>query len=192
MLQSPRNGPPPASEGTLVTGYTGEKGATMGKEGSVAPKERVNIVYKPATGDAQEEVELPLKMLMMGDYTLRPDPRPLEDRQPINVDKDNFSKVMAEQKLSLSFAVPDKLSDDENAEMNVNLRFRRLSDMEPEAIANQVPELKKLLDLRAALTALKGPLGNEKAFRNKIQNILQDPGQRNRIVNELGLTKEEE
>ena len=70
----------------------------MAKEGSVAPKERVNIVYKPATGDAQEEVELPLKMLMIGDFTQRPDPRPLEDRKPINVDKDNFSKVMAEQK----------------------------------------------------------------------------------------------
>jgi type VI secretion system protein ImpB len=64
--------------------------------------------------------------------------------------------------------------------------------MEPEAIANQVPELKKLLDLRAALTALKGPLGNEKAFRNKIQSILNDPGQRNKIINELGLKKEEE
>ena len=33
----------------------------MAKEGTVAPKERVNIVYRPATGDAQEEVELPLK-----------------------------------------------------------------------------------------------------------------------------------
>ena len=47
----------------------------MANEGSVAPKERVNIVYKPATGDAKEEVELPLKMLMIGDYTGRPDPR---------------------------------------------------------------------------------------------------------------------
>ncbi len=162
----------------------------MAKEGSVAPKERVNIVYKPATGDAQEEVELPLKMLMMGDFTCRPDPRPLEDRKPINVDKDNFSKVMAEQKLNLNFSVPDRLSEGEDSELNVNLRFRRLSDMGPEAIAQQVPELKKLLDLRAALTALKGPLGNEKAFRNKIQTILNDPGQRNKIINELGLKKE--
>ena len=164
----------------------------MGKEGSVAPKERVNIVYKPATGDAQEEVELPLKMLFMGDFTGRADPRPLEDRKPINVDKDNFSKVMAEQKLSTSFSVPDRLSEEAESELNVNLRFRRLSDMGPEAIANQVPELKKLLDLRAALTALKGPLGNEKAFRNKIQTILNDPGQRNKIINELGLKKEGE
>ena len=164
----------------------------MAKEGSVAPKERVNIVYKPATGDAQEEVELPLKMLIMGDFTGRADPRPLEDRKPINVDKDNFSKVMSEQKLNANFSVPDRLSETEGGEMNVNLRFRRLSDMGPEAIAQQVPELKKLLDLRAALTALKGPLGNEKAFRNKIQGILGDPGQRNKIINELGLKKEEE
>ena len=162
----------------------------MSKEGSVAPKERVNITYKPAIGNAKEEVELPLKMLMVGDYTMRPDPRPLEDRKPINIDKDNFQKVMSEQKLALTFAVKDKLSETEDSELNVNLKFRRLSDMEPEAIANQVPELKKLLDLRAALTALKGPLGNEKAFRNKIQGILSDPAQRNRLVNELGLKKE--
>lgn len=162
------------------------------KEGSVAPKERVNITYKPATGNAKEEVELPLKLLMIGDYTQRPDPRPLEDRKPINVDKDNFQKVMSEQKLGLTFNVKDVLSEQENSELTVNLKFRRLSDMEPEAIANQVPELKKLLDLRAALTALKGPLGNEKAFRNKIQQILGDPAQRNKLMSELGLEKEGE
>jgi type VI secretion system protein ImpB len=162
------------------------------KEGSVAPKERVNITYKPATGNAKEDVELPLKMLMLGDYTMRPDPTPLEDRKPINVDKDNFQKVMSEQKLSLSMTVKDRLSEQEDNELNVNLKFRRLSDMEPAAIANQVPELKKLLELRAALTALKGPLGNEKAFRNKIQNILSDPASRNRIINELGLKKDGE
>ena len=66
----------------------------MAKEGSVAPRERVNIIYKPATGDAKEEKELPLKMMVMGDFTGRPDDRPLEDRKPINVDKDNFSDVM--------------------------------------------------------------------------------------------------
>ncbi len=162
------------------------------KEGSIAPKERVNITYKPAIGDAKEEVELPLKLLMLGDYTMRPDPRPLEDRKPINVDKDNFQKVMSEQKLNLNFNVKNALSENPDDELSVNLKFRRLADMEPEAVASQVPELKKLLELRAALTALKGPLGNEKAFRNKIQQILGDPAQRNKLISELGLAKEGE
>src|SRR5919205_691206 len=85
--------------------YRGKEPSAMSKEGSVAPKERVNITYKPATGNAKEEVELPLKLLMLGDYTLRPDPRPLEDRKPVSIDKDNFQKVMAEQKVALSFNV---------------------------------------------------------------------------------------
>ena len=81
----------------------------MPKEGSVAPKERVNIVYKPATGDAKEEVELPLKLLVMGDFTLRADETPVEDRAPINVDKDNFDDVLKAQNVNLSAAVADKL-----------------------------------------------------------------------------------
>jgi len=55
----------------------------MAKEGSVAPQERVNITYKSSVGDAQEEVELPLKMLFIGDYTGRADDTPLEERKPI-------------------------------------------------------------------------------------------------------------
>lgn len=43
----------------------------MAKEGSVAPKERINVTFKPATGGAQEDIELPLKLLAIGDYTHR-------------------------------------------------------------------------------------------------------------------------
>jgi len=80
----------------------------MAKEGSVAPKERVNIVYRPATGDAKEEVELPLKLLVMGDFTLRPDDRMVEEREPINIDKDNFNEVLKGQNLSLDVTIPNK------------------------------------------------------------------------------------
>ncbi len=163
----------------------------MAREGSVAPQERVNITYKPATGNASEEVELPLKMLFLGDYTGRPDPRPLEERKPINVDKDNFEQVLAEQNLQVSMQVPDVLSGEKGAELAVNLRFKRLSDFGPDAVAEQVPELKKLLDLRKALTALKGPLGNVPAFKRKISSLLADDKTREKLVNELGIKKEE-
>jgi type VI secretion system protein ImpB len=150
----------------------------MAREGSVAPKERVNIVYKPATGNAQEEVELPLKILMMGDYTQRQDERTVEDRKPINVDKDNFNQVLGEQKLELDLGVPTSSRNEPGAELAVNLKFKKLSDFTPEGIANQVPEMRKLLELRSALNALKGPLGNVPGFKKKIQNLLGDDASR--------------
>ena len=158
----------------------------MAKEGSVAPRERVNIVYKPATGDAQEEKELPLKLLVMGDFTGRTDDRPLEDRKPVNVDKDNFNDVMKSMNLSASFSVANTLSGKEGEELPVNLKFQNLKDMEPEAIAKQVPELGKLVELREALTALKGPLGNLPEFRKKIQSLVTDPAAKEKLLKELG------
>ena len=159
----------------------------MAKEGSVAPKERVNIVYRPATGDAKEEVELPLKLLVVGDFTSSPDDRMVEEREPINIDKDNFNEVLKAQNLSLDLTVPNKLSEDPDAELNVSVKFESIKDFEPEAIAKNTPELNKLLELREALNSLKGPMSNRPEFRKKIQELLKDEAAREQVLKELKL-----
>lgn len=162
----------------------------MSKEGSVAPKERVNIRYTPATGGAEAERELPLKTLVMGDFTGRVDNTPLAERKPINVNKDNYNEVLAKQNLAVSMNVPDKLSA-EPGEMPVELKFNSLEDFGPEGVAKQVPQLRQLLELRAALSALKGPLGNVPAFRKQLQQLLGDATQRQRLMKELGIEPKE-
>ena len=157
----------------------------MAKEGSVAPKERVNIVYRPATGDAKEEVELPLKLLIVGDFTGREDDRMLEEREPINIDKDNFDEVLKAQNLDLDLTIPNKLSEDPEEEMSVSLKFETIRDFEPEAIARKTPELNKLLELREALTSLKGPMSNRPEFRKKIQELIKDEAARQQLLKEL-------
>lgn len=157
----------------------------MAREGSVAPKERVNIVYRPATGDAQEEVELPLRILIMGDYTLKEDGRPVEDREVLSIDKDNFNERMKAQNLELDLTVANKLSDDPDEEMSVSLKFESLKSFEPEAVVKNTPELNKLLELREALKSLKGPMINRPDFKKKIQKLIQDDAARDQILKEL-------
>jgi len=159
----------------------------MAKEGSVAPKERVNIVYRPATGDAKEEIELPLKLLVVGDYSLRPDDRMVEDREPINIDKDNFDEVLKAQNLSLDVTVPNQLSEEADEEMSVSMTFESIKDFDPESIAKNTPELNKLLELREALNSLKGPMSNRPEFRKKIQELVKDEAAREQLLKELKL-----
>lgn len=158
---------------------------------SAAPKERVNIVYKSAVGNAQEEKELPLRMLVLGDFTQRADDRAMEDRKPISLDKDNFNDVMKAQRLELNFNVPNKLIDEaeqnEDASIPVDLKFDAIGDFTPDQVVQQVPEMKKLMALREALIALKGPLGNLPAFRKKLQAIIKDDTVRDQLLTELGL-----
>lgn len=157
------------------------------KEASVAPKERVNIVYKSQTGDKTEEVELPLKLLMVGDYAGRTNDEMIEDRPAVNINKDNFDDVVKHYNIQLDFNVKNKLDESEDEELPVSLKIKSMKDFDPDSIAQQVPELNSLLELRKALLALKGPLGNVPAFRKKIEEILKNADSRSTILKELGL-----
>ena len=159
----------------------------MAKEGSVAPKERINVTFKPATGNAQEEQELPLKLLVLGDFTQRADARKIEERKPVGIDTQSFDDVLAKQELNLTFSVPNRLQEGAEDDLAVQLRIDSMKDFNPASLVEQVPELKKLMALREALVALKGPLGNAPAFRKAIESVLADEQTRDRVLNELGL-----
>src|SRR3546814_3505433 len=96
---------------TLFRTRSASRRNEMAKDGSVAPKERVNIVYKPATGDAKEQVELTIKQLVVGDFTLKESDTPLDERKHIQVDKDNFNEAITGKSLDISMSVPNTLPD---------------------------------------------------------------------------------
>ncbi|AZS51197.1 type VI secretion system contractile sheath small subunit [Entomomonas moraniae] len=162
------------------------------KESSVAPKERINVTFKPAIGDAQEEIEIPFKLMVLGDFTQRPDDRALEERKPVSIDKNTFNDVLEKQNLDLNISVPNRLQDeDPDSELAVNLQFKNMKDFDPANIVERVPELKKLMELRDALVALKGPLGNAPAFRKAIESVLADDESLDKVLKELGLSNAE-
>lgn len=161
----------------------------MASEGSIAPKERVNIVYRPATGDQAAEVELPLKLLALGDFSTRTEEVPLETLHATQVDRDNFDDVLQAHALRLDLRIARNpgAQSDPGATMDVQLRLSSLRDFSPDAIATQVPELRRLVEMREALKALKGPLGNIPAFRRRLQELVGDPVLRDRLLAELGV-----
>ena len=163
----------------------------MARNGSIAPKERVNITFKPSTGDTTEQVELPMKTMVLGDFTQQPDDRQLEDRKPIDVNQNNFNEVLASQNLKVDFNVANKLVEDAEEDLPVSLEFKSMKDFDPGSIVETVPELKKLMQLREALVSLKGPLGNTPAFRKAIEEVLADDEAREKVLSELNLGSEQ-
>ncbi len=156
-------------------------------DGSVAPKERINISYKSDTGGASESVELPLKLLVLDDFTGKENDDVIEDREPINVNRENFNDVVKSHNLSMSFSVPNKLEINSDDTIDVDLKISSMKDFDPGNIAEQIPELNSLLELRRALQALRGPLGNVPSFRKTIQAILENDDTRKQVMEELGI-----
>jgi type VI secretion system protein ImpB len=162
--------------------------ASRGKNvGSVAPKERINISYRPAAGNAKERVELPFKLLVLGDFTQKQDQSSIEDRKVVSVNKQNFNQVMKDMDLTLNLSVANKMADGEQNNVSISLDINSLDDFEPDNIIEQVNELKQVLELREALKSLKGPLGNSPQMRKQIQALLTDSDSREALRKEIGL-----
>lgn len=163
-------------------------------DGTVAPKERVNIVYKADVGGMQEEVELPLRLLVVGDFSGREKlseddqydeskaPLPaVEKRDVISIDKDNFNEVLKGHDVTLQLDIKDL--------GHTALKIDSLDDFEPDQIVEKLPAMRRLMELRKALIELKGPLDQHDDLRAHLQGLLEgvlnDETRRKSILEDL-------
>lgn len=164
----------------------------MAYDQSESPKERINVTYKPATGDSSEEIEIPYRMLVLGEFNPDEAFETVEDRKAINVTKSNFNDVLQKQNISLDLSVDNKLNEEEGTTLETKLKISSMKDFSPENIVEQVDELKKLQELRESLMALKGPLGNIPAFRKAIAAAIENPDEASALLEELGIQLDDE
>lgn len=148
---------------------------------------RVHITYDVETGDVIEKKEIPFVVGVLADLSGQPEKPlpPVKDRKYVEIDRDNFDQVLGKCTPRLAFKVENRLSDDDTL-LGVELRFGKLDDFEPAAVAKQIPALRKLLEKRTALHNLRSSLiGNDKA-ESVLQDILNSPEALQRIGAESG------
>ena len=103
------------------------------------PKAPVNLHLDLHTGGAAKKIELPLKLLVTGDFSNDAEDRPLSERDKINVNKNNVNSVLADIVPEVKFSVPNTPAAD-GSEESVQLNFRDMKDFEPEQVARQIPQ----------------------------------------------------
>lgn len=148
------------------------------------PKARVNIKLDLHTGGAQRNVELPLKLMLMGDYSNGKEQRPLSERSKVNINKNNFDSVMAEYSPALKLVVENTLAGD-GSDAAVSLGFQCMKDFEPEQVARQLPQLRALLAMRNLLRELKANLLDNATFRAELERIIKDEALSDTLRKEL-------
>lgn len=132
---------------------------------------RVHLTYDVEVGGAIQLKELPFVVGVLADLSGKPDePLPkLKDRNFVEIDRDNFDKVLAGMKPRLAFQVDNALQDD-GSKLSVELRFNSMDDFEPGQVARQVEPLRKLVEARERLSSLMTKMdGND-----KLESLLQD------------------
>ncbi|QGU15522.1 type VI secretion system contractile sheath small subunit [Leclercia sp. 119287] len=148
------------------------------------PRARINLKLALHTGGAQKKVELPLKLLTVGDFSNGKEKRPLSEREKVNVNKNNFDSVLSELNPEINLAVQNTLAG-QVSEENIQLQFSCIKDFEPEQVARQIPQLRAMLAMRNLLRDLKSNLLDNATFRKELEKILKDPALSQELRDEM-------
>ena len=154
---------------------------------------RVHITYDVEIGDAIEMKEIPFVVGVLADLSGKPDePLPrFKERKFVEIDRDNFDKVLEGMKPRLAFKVDNKLTD-EDTRIPVELRFKSLDDFHPESVAQQVPPLKKLVDARRKLSDLLSKLDGNEKLDELLQDVITSTESLQKLGEEAGVGKSDE
>ena len=138
---------------------------------------RVQIQYEDPY-DAEKMVELPFVMGVMSDLSGNNpgiEPEAADERTFSDVTKDTMDDYMASMKPGVTFTTDNKLDPDSGDRLGVGLQFEKMEDLEPAAIARQIPALRKLLEAREQLANLQRYMSAKPKAQEHIKKLLADP-----------------
>jgi type VI secretion system protein ImpB len=118
-------------------------------------------------------MELPLKMLVLGDFSYKEKSGRVADREKISINKNNFTQVMESMNLNLKYQVDNKLTGE--GAIDVDLDVKNMDSFKPENVAKNVPSLSRLLAARNLIKDLKSNLLDNREFRKRLETIIKDP-----------------
>lgn len=149
------------------------------------PRARVNIALDLDTGGATVKKELPLKLLVMGDFSNGQGEGELAERQRVNITGNNLEKVMEDMAPTTQFTVPNRITGEEDSEIKVDLKFSNFKDFHPEQVAAQIPEVSSMLAMRNLLKDLKSNLLDNSSLRKEVERIMKSEADLNTLKEEL-------
>ncbi|MEO6527589.1 MAG: type VI secretion system contractile sheath small subunit [Gemmatimonadaceae bacterium] len=145
---------------------------------------RINLMVEVMTDGAMRKTELPNRQMALGDYAGRTTDTPIAEREPININKDNFDGVMRNLDVSTELLVRDRNAGGDN-ETKVKLKFERLQDFHPEQVAKQVPQIVRLVATRKLLADLRNRVISTAEFRKRLEQVVRDPEALKQLASEL-------
>jgi len=136
----------------------------------------VQITYDVETGGAMQKTELPFVVGVMSDLSGYPKSplKPLKDRKAVNIDRDNFNEILAKATPRVAMRVPNKLTDEPDKLLPVELNFKNIDDFSPAQVAEQIPVLKELLDMRHRLTQLLSKMEGNDELEQLLTDVLSN------------------
>jgi type VI secretion system protein ImpB len=152
------------------------------------PKSRLTLRYRTEINGQPEDITLPLRLLVSGDFSQgssKDRQVDLEERRLRNLDGRNTDAVMRDMGISLKYAVANRVDPDKGDDLQVEIPIESMKSFSPDEVAKHVPKLKGLLMLKNLLEEVMSNVDNRKEFRKLLGDLLSDEAAMSKMFEEL-------
>jgi type VI secretion system protein ImpB len=152
------------------------------------PKSRLTLRYTTEVNGTPEDVDLPLRLLVLGDFSQGNSADrnvDFEDRRVRNLDGTNLDEQMKDMKMSVSFAMPNRIDPESGDEIAVNIPVDGIKSLSPEGFGQHIPKVKGLLLLKRLLQEVEANVANSKEFRKLLSDLYSDEDAFKNLVEQL-------
>ena len=152
------------------------------------PKSRLTLKYKTEIEGQPEDMTLPMRMLVTGDFSLgtsKDRKLDLEERRVRNMDGKNTDAIMKDMGIGLNFSVPNKIDPENNEDIDVQIPIDSMKSFSPDQIAKNVPKIKGLLMLKELLEEVIANVDNRKDFRKLLGELMSNEEALSKMMEQL-------
>ena len=152
------------------------------------PKSRLTLRYKTEVNGQTEDMVLPLRLMITGDFsqgTSTDRKVDLDERRIRNMDGTNTDAVMKDMGMNLSFAVSNKIDPEREEDLQVTLPIDSMKSFSPDQVAEHVPKLKGLLTLKRLIGEMLTNVDNRKEFHKLLDELMSNPDNLEKVLANL-------
>ena len=152
------------------------------------PKSRLTLRYKTEVNGQPEDLTLPLRLMITGDFSQGSSTDralDLDERRLRNLDGTNTDTVMKDMGLKLNFAVDNKIDPEREEDLQVSLVIDSMKSFSPDQVAQQVPKLKGLLTIKTLISEMQSNVDNRKELRKLLDELMSNPENLEKVLADL-------
>jgi type VI secretion system protein ImpB len=152
------------------------------------PKSRLTLRYKTEINGEPQDVTLPMRLLVAGDFSRgssQDRAADLEERRIRSLDGTNTDAVMKDMGIRLDFSVANHIDPKKAEELQVHIPVDSMKSFSPDEVARSVPKVRGLLTLKNLLEEMLSNVDNRKEFRRLLGDLMANDHALAKVLGEL-------
>jgi type VI secretion system protein ImpB len=150
------------------------------------PQSRITLKYRTTINGEEEEIKLPMRTLVMGDFGSSKDRANDFDQRELRTitGSTNLDEMMKDMEIELDLQVANKITP-EKGDLDVKIPITRIKSFNPEEVAKNIPSVKSLMLIKELLLEMQSNIDNRRDIRKLILEICSNPERLKSVISEL-------